>query len=264
MSGWIKLHRQILDSLVFQDEKIFRVWIYLLLRANHADTILLLSGKKTAVKRGSLITGRRSLSEAVNIPQTSLERILKFLCEEKMIGQQTSNKNRVISILNYDSYQNLDNKRTTDGQQMDTDKKNKELEEDKKSKPKKYFDFSLWPELPEPELYQEWVAHRRKLKIPINQRVINATGKQITLASQSGFTVSQCLQTAIDSGWKGLQAEWLNNQTGITTNATKQTSSERAAAELEQWARDRCQPEEPDYEGVITGRESGNGMEVYE
>ena len=36
LTGWIKLHRQIVDSAVFQDEHLLRLWIWLLSKARHS------------------------------------------------------------------------------------------------------------------------------------------------------------------------------------------------------------------------------------
>ena len=37
MTGWIKLHRKLLDSPIFQNEKLFKVFAYCLMKASHKD-----------------------------------------------------------------------------------------------------------------------------------------------------------------------------------------------------------------------------------
>lgn len=82
-------------------------------------------GHLIMVKEGQLITGRKQLSQDTGIPETTIERILKMLENEHQIGQQKTNKYRVITILNWKEHQNRTPERTTSGQQADTYKKDK-------------------------------------------------------------------------------------------------------------------------------------------
>jgi hypothetical protein len=94
------------------------------------------NGAIIVVKEGQLITGRRALSEQTGIPGTTVERILDFLENEHQIGQQKTNKYRLITIVNWDKYQNpdsiSDNKRTTNGHKQEC----KELKEDTETREK--------------------------------------------------------------------------------------------------------------------------------
>lgn len=37
MEGWIKIHRKLLESNVFDNEKALKVWLWCLLKATHKD-----------------------------------------------------------------------------------------------------------------------------------------------------------------------------------------------------------------------------------
>ena len=88
------------------------------------------------LKPGQLITGRKSIALALHIDESKVERILKSLKSEQQIEQQTSSKNRLISITNWEFYQQseqqneqqVNNKRTTSEQQVNT---NKNIKNDK-------------------------------------------------------------------------------------------------------------------------------------
>jgi hypothetical protein len=102
------------------------LWIHLLMLANHEeDHKFIWNGKSETLKKGQFITGRLALSELSGIPQTTIERILNYLEKEQQIGQQKTTKYRLITITKWESYQNSDNKRTTNGQQTDTFKNTK-------------------------------------------------------------------------------------------------------------------------------------------
>lgn len=133
--GWIKLHRKIMDKGFYSKSEYVHLWIHLLLNANHKPKEFMWNNKIEIIKEGQLLTGRKQLSKATGIKQTTVERILDLLENEHQIGQQKYTKYRVITIINWTSHQitdtTSDNRRTTDGQQTDTNKnvKNEENEE---------------------------------------------------------------------------------------------------------------------------------------
>ena len=136
MSGWISLHRKILDNpIVCKDSDYFSVWCYLLLKATHKNIEVLFGGKKIILKSGQLITGRKIIAEKFNISESKVQRILKTFEIEQQIEQQKSNKNRLISILNWNNYQQneqqieqqVNNKRTTNEQQVNTNNNNNNI-----------------------------------------------------------------------------------------------------------------------------------------
>jgi len=54
---------------------------------------------------GQLITGRKSISNAFNMDESKVQRIINVLKDQQQITQQTSNKNRLITIINWNEYQ---------------------------------------------------------------------------------------------------------------------------------------------------------------
>lgn len=142
MDGWIKMYRKTLDNpIITKDAEYFAVWIYLLLKATHVDLPSLFKGKKIILKPGQLLTGRNSISTFLNISESKVTRILNMLESEHQIEQQTSNKNRIITIVNWDMYQGyeqqceqqLNNNRTTTEQQLNTNKNIKNIKNIKNS-----------------------------------------------------------------------------------------------------------------------------------
>jgi hypothetical protein len=106
MEGWIKLHRKMLDNpIVNKDSEHLAVWIYLLLNATHKDYDVLFEGKRITLKPGQLITGRKTISEKLNISESKVQRILKTFKSEQQIEQQTTSRNRLITIVSWNEYQ---------------------------------------------------------------------------------------------------------------------------------------------------------------
>lgn len=139
-SGFVKIHRKILDNpVVVKDGETFAIWLYLLLNATHKDTDVLFKGRRITMKPGQLITGILSISKKLKVNKDKVQRTLKSFENDKQIEQQTSNRNRLITIVNWVTYQKVDkqndkqviNKCETDDKQMITNKNIKNVKNDK-------------------------------------------------------------------------------------------------------------------------------------
>jgi len=140
MEGWIKLHRKTLDNpIITKDSDYLAVWIYILLNATHKEYDVIFKGKRITLQKGQLITGTISISKKLKINKDKVQRILKSFENDKQIEQQTSNRNRLISIVNWNEYQDIDkqndkqmiNKCETDDKQVITNKNVKNIKNDK-------------------------------------------------------------------------------------------------------------------------------------
>ena len=109
------------------------LWVYCLLRANHKEKEAFLDSRTKLIKTGSFVTSRLQIRKDTGIQESKVERILECFETEQQIEQQTFTKYRIISILNWDKYQNgehqneqqMNNKRTTSEQQVNTNKNDK-------------------------------------------------------------------------------------------------------------------------------------------
>jgi len=128
MIGWISLHRKLAEkSFYSKDSEKVHLWIHLLLKANHKGKEEFFDGKIIHCNPGQFTTGRKQLSSETGISESKIQRILKYFEKiEQQIEQQTSNKNRLITIVRWDEYQKnehqieqqVNNKRTTSEQQV--------------------------------------------------------------------------------------------------------------------------------------------------
>jgi len=140
-NGWVKIHRKLIEKGYYKKSKYVHLWIHILLKANHKEKEFLWNDKLVKIKRGQFLTGRKQLAEETGINESSIERILKMLENEHQIEQQKTNLFRVITIVKYDLYQvseqqneqPVNNKRTTSEQPVNTNKNDKNENNDKKS-----------------------------------------------------------------------------------------------------------------------------------
>jgi len=110
MPGWIKLHRSILGHWLFsfkEPEKAL-AWIDLLLSASHSAHIMLIKGRVVKVKRGQVALSQLTMQKRWGWSQNKVKRFLKTLKNERMIVFETNDLTTLVSILNYNSFQNVD------------------------------------------------------------------------------------------------------------------------------------------------------------
>lgn len=124
--GWILIHRKLKEKGYYKKSAYIHLWIHILLSVNHKPKEFMWNNSIIVVKEGQMITGRKELASQTGIPESSIERILNMLESEHQIEQQKTTKYRLITIVNWKKYQTkntkADSKRTTDGQQADTNK----------------------------------------------------------------------------------------------------------------------------------------------
>lgn len=133
MEGFIKLYRKIIESPVFDNEKMLKIWIWCLCRASHKDKRILMGLKEVPIKKGQFVCGMVKASAELGIPRTTLVRNLRALEKLGMLTLQTGTKWTLVSIENWEKYQiadtesghKTDRPRTDRGQTVDTIKNDK-------------------------------------------------------------------------------------------------------------------------------------------
>jgi Tfp pilus assembly protein PilE len=93
---------------LWQDKPFARgqAWIDILLMVNHQDEKILFDGGLVDVKRGSRITSVRKLCNRWGWSNTKVVKFLEILQDEKMLSYESNKKKTVITVVNYDLYQN--------------------------------------------------------------------------------------------------------------------------------------------------------------
>lgn len=104
LNGYIKLYRQMLDWGWYDDTNTKVVFLHLLLTANFKDT----EWHGIQLKRGDVVTSRRSLAEDLKISERSVRTALEHLKKTHEVTIKTYSKFSIISIQNYDLYQMTD------------------------------------------------------------------------------------------------------------------------------------------------------------
>ena len=120
MSGYISLHRKLLDWEWYNDNNTKVLFIHCLLKANWEDK----NWQGILIKRGSFITSIETLSNELNLTFQNIRTSLSKLEKTNEIVKISTNKNTLLTLVKYDEYQNTEvtvtNKQQTSNKQLTT------------------------------------------------------------------------------------------------------------------------------------------------
>ncbi|WP_454008363.1 hypothetical protein [Alcaligenes phenolicus] len=71
------------------------------------------------------------------------------------------------------------------------------------------FSFEHWPVNPSPEVWADYLQHRKAIKAPLTQTAANRLGAEAHKAQVVGFSVDDFLAECMLRGWRGGKADWL-------------------------------------------------------
>lgn len=127
--GWIKLHRQILEWEWYSDNNCFRLFLHLLLKANHKEKRF----KGIELKVGSIVTSRDLLARETGLSSQQIRTALNKLISTNEITSKTSSQGTILQIVSYEKYQvptnEITNEQPTSNQRVTT---NKNIKKEKK------------------------------------------------------------------------------------------------------------------------------------
>ncbi|NBC37346.1 hypothetical protein GTZ99_12375 [Novosphingobium sp. FSY-8] len=107
MSGFIALHREAFSHPVLKDADRFRAWFWLVAHAAWKPTRHDARGRTITVERGQICAGREHLAKEWKWSPSAVERFLTRLETEQMIERETGQGKTIITICNYDKYQDF-------------------------------------------------------------------------------------------------------------------------------------------------------------
>ncbi|WP_252504402.1 hypothetical protein [Sporosarcina sp. Marseille-Q4943] len=118
MNGWIKLHRAILDSPVWQDSTAEQkvILVTMLLMANYKEREWEWGGDVYSLQPGQFVTSLPTLVHRCGkgVTEAKIRTALKKFASYGFLTDKSTNKNRVITIMKWAFYQENDARVTGD------------------------------------------------------------------------------------------------------------------------------------------------------
>ena len=125
-SGWVKIHRSLLNDDLWQGEVFTegQAYLYLIIKANYQNSEFPIEdGKKIVVKKGEIFTSQQKLADSFNWDRSRLRRYLRKMKKAGKIDMQTKYKKyTIIKLLNYEKYQ-VDEKKKPENKNIQPKKK---------------------------------------------------------------------------------------------------------------------------------------------
>jgi len=217
MSGWIKLHRKLTDWEWYSDVNTSRVFLHLLLVANHKDN----QWRGIHIKRGQRLTSFSKLAIETNLSIKNIRTAIKRLKSTNEVASYSNAQHTVFTVINYDLYQDEASEVASEGQakgkQGATNKNVKNDKNEKKLTPtvqpevkqSKYkfdsyqMEFAVWmhsqlliqnPNFKKPNL-ESW-ANTLRLMLEVDKRDAVKVGEVFTWANNDDFWSSNILSPA--------------------------------------------------------------------
>lgn len=141
MNGWFKFHRKTFENpIIMKDAETLSVWVWLLGNATFDERRVLFGGTDRKLRKGELVTTTKFIANELKINESKVNRILKLLEKEKQIEKQTTSRNTLIYIVNWEKYQSdekqneeqMANERQTSDEQVTTIQESNKDKEEKK------------------------------------------------------------------------------------------------------------------------------------
>ncbi|QGU36160.1 DNA replication protein [Enterobacter hormaechei] len=103
--GFALLHRKIMDVPFYKDAEAAHLWVHLLLRANHEQTLVSTDVGDVICERGEFITGRNTLAMETGLTADRVKSLLRKFQNLGMITSKSNNRFTVLKVVKYDEYQ---------------------------------------------------------------------------------------------------------------------------------------------------------------
>lgn len=115
--GYVKIYRKLLDSRIWQNEGLLKVWLWCLLKATHEERWVSMKvgtgDTEVKLQPGQFIFGRKAASKELHIPRSTVWKRMLKLENMQNLNMQRNSKYSIINITNWDSYQGEKEKRNS-------------------------------------------------------------------------------------------------------------------------------------------------------
>ena len=192
MIGWIKIHRQLIDWEWYDDPNTFRLFMHILLKANHKPK----KYRGVNIKAGQVMTGHHLLAVELGLSRAQIRLALSKLETTNEITIKSSPQGTIIQVVKYLDYQVTTNETTikqpTNNQRTTTNKKDKKEEK-------------LLAELDKSkiDIFNKWFKYRKEIKKPI----ASETTLKTLIKKFNAEGLDKCeyvVNSSIENSWQGL------------------------------------------------------------
>ncbi len=119
--GYVRLWRKSIDSGIIKNHKVWVFWTWCLMKANHEKDYKQIVGfQEVVLQPGDFIFGRKASSKENGLSEQNIRTCLSFLKKSKNLTIKSTNKFSIISIVNWSTYQFIEDETNQQSNQQVT------------------------------------------------------------------------------------------------------------------------------------------------
>lgn len=244
---WLKLYRKSVESRVFKNPNLWKVWTWCLMKAAYRERWVTVQTGRTSievkVEPGQFVFGRFSAADELGMKPSSVWKRMQKLQKLENLNINSDIKYSLITIINWESYQGLENNCDSNGdsgvtaeeQSGDTNKKVKKV---KKVKKETYIGSPLtsyqYPDWLNKTLWQDFHRMRSRIKKPITTaRTITGLLNKLEKLVSEGHDQDELIQNAVDHCW---QSFYPPKKERVSGNGKYSDKTARTIENLKNWS----------------------------
>jgi hypothetical protein len=219
LSGYVRLYRDVIAHPAFRNDAESMAFAWLFAKAAWKPCRVRYKGHGVALARGQLAVSIRDMAEALDRDKAWIERLFKRLKSEGMIETRAETGVSVVTILNYDKYQPLNDERETVGetpaetpgetparQTQDTEQGREEGKEEKKREPRKRARSPVFhvPDWVPAEQWEAYCAMRSRKKAPVDSYIAERLFSKLETIRAAGWDMAKVIDKATLNNWTDL------------------------------------------------------------
>lgn len=216
MKGFLPISRSLFDHPFWREERSFskaEAWIDLVQSVRFEASSAIVGGKLIELQKGEMVAARRFLEKRWGWGSTKVTTFLRLLESMEMVAIKSNQGQTILTLCNYESYNNQQTRNKPETNHSQTTAKPKEKKVNKENKEKE-------EALPHADLFSEAWKDWKKFRIEKRAKLTPSTIKaQLNkLGAMKEIEAVQTIRLSIEKGWQGLFPEKISVTTEPATN----------------------------------------------
>ena len=104
--GWVRLYRQSVERGWLKNHKLWAFWTWCLLKSTHQEYTETVGFQRVLLHPGEFIFGRDAAAKELGMSVQSIRTCVDILRKRQNLTIKSTNKFSIVSIRNWNSYQN--------------------------------------------------------------------------------------------------------------------------------------------------------------
>jgi hypothetical protein len=210
--GYVKLWRKSLENEWLSNHVLWCFWCWCLLKATHKPKEQMVGFQKVQLEPGQFVFGIHKAARAISASPQQIRTCVSSLEKLGNLTKKSTNKFSIISIINWDIYQQtekIDNKqlnnRLTSNQQATNNKQEyKEYKNIKKKEERGVSGSNGIPEWIPKDLWADFKEFRIRIKAPLTDRATKNIITELEKLREEGSDPVAVINQSITRGWRGV------------------------------------------------------------